>query len=201
MKKYINLLYHKKEYQKKQKILLAIIFFLMIIDIIFFSLFISISYQFFKNQREYKDLIIEKENILNLNKKNAELQVKINYISNYSNHFFNLLDNDLNFLPYYEFIKKKLESISPEIKITQINFDKNNNFKFLIFIPNIETLINFLNLLEDPEFKSNFNRLNLISLILSNKNLYVNDEKNDLIINLEGQFNKISNNKNEKIFF
>ncbi len=167
MKKYINLLSKKKDYQKKEKFfnLFRKITTLLGIVTIFILLSLFVVYQKIKSQ--HQSLLSKKEDYLNQLILKKDVEKQIIYFNEKSSLFNNILKKDVNFLPYYRILKTYLPVSTESADISSIKYDNQKIVEFALSFSNYEDLYNSLSNLENEEFLNIFDDLTLQSINLS----------------------------------
>lgn len=201
MKKHINLLLvlKKKNYQKREKIFKIIKIFTVIIGV--FTILSLAAVFFIKRQvlEEYKTLLDKKEEYLKLLSSKQDLDKKVVYFNEKSSAFANILNQDVNFLPYYDLLLSHIPISSDSASLSQINFDNQKNIKFsLNFTDTYVFLKNFENF-KNENFLKIFNELTLSAFTISEgdktKETVSENKSNKFSILFTGKLKPISNDE------
>lgn len=187
MKKHINLLTKKKDYQTKERF-----FYLLrkvaIISGFLIVVFLSIIFLFQqKIKGQYQRLLSKKQEKLKQLLAKKEREKKLVYINEKSLAFKRFLQEDMNFLPYYNALLNHFPISSESAKIKYINFNNQREVKLLISFYNYQDLYQSLGRLEDDKFLSLFDYLTLNSFSLSEEKMKTYQ------LTLKGKFNPIKN--------
>lgn len=167
MKKYINLLSQKKDYQKKEKFfrlfrgtttLLGIITILFLLTIFFIDE---------KIKKEHQTLLSKKKDFLNQLILKKDVEKQIIYFNEKSNFFNKILKEDINFLPYYRVLKTYLPVSTQSADISLIKYNNTKKVEFALAFSNYQDLYNSLSNLENEKFLNLFDDLTLNSINLS----------------------------------
>lgn len=191
MKKNINLLIKQKKYLNEEKFF----YYLKIYTYVLFSVFfISIIINLFfliQNSKKIDLKKREKETYLQYLLKNKEVEAKFVYFRNKSSQIENILENDVNFYPYYNLLKDGLKYASPEPVIESIAINKDRTTSFMLGFDSTPQLLAFLKFAESPDFLKNFSELSLHQF-----NLEENKDVKNYKLGLVGKFNLIDETKN-----
>jgi predicted RND superfamily exporter protein len=167
MKKHINLLIQRKDYKKKERFFYwfrKVTFALGFITILIL-LAILINNQKVKNQ--YASLLSKKEAILQELSRKKEIEKQVVYVNEKSNFLDKVLNEDVNFLPYYRALKAYLPISTSSADIGSIKYDKAKRVEFLLNFSNYNDLYDSLSNFESEEFLKLFEELTLNSVNLS----------------------------------
>jgi len=167
MKRYINLLTQRKDYQKKEKFFSRfrrMTTLLGVVTILFLIIVFAIEE---KIKKEYQTLLAKKQDFLNqlISKKDVEKQII--YFNEKSNFFNKVLKEDINFLPYYRVLKTYLPVSTQSADISMIKYNNTKKVEFVLTFSNYQDLYNSLSNLENEKFLNLFDELTLNSINLS----------------------------------
>lgn len=185
MKKYINLLTKKKDYQKKEKIFFLLrkisIFFSFLVLVLLLATFLF--EQKLKNQ--YQQLLSKKETLLTQLLSKKELEKKVVYLNNKGAIFDKILTQDVNFLPYYKILVDYFPISSDSATIESVTFNNKKETELVLNFFNYQDLYDSLSHLEDEKFLSLFEELYLDWLNLTE------EKTRNYQLTLKGKFKPI----------
>jgi hypothetical protein len=185
MKKRINLLTKHEKYIKVEKTFAKIRMVTVAITCVFFltnALFVLL---LINQQQEIKKLNSKKEVLLKFLIENANLEAKYKIFSLKYESLKDILNQDVNFYPYYSIINESLKSATTEALLKSIKIEKDKTTNFSVSFATFSAMINFLTNVENQDFNKNFKSLSLKSFSLTqDKNI----NKNEYLLNFEGKF-------------
>ncbi len=185
MKKGINLLIKQQSYLSLEKsfekiktgIVLLLLLFLVIYGIFFFLLS--------QQSKQINDLNLEKQSILDFLVQNKEVEAKFVYFRGKEKQLGEILQQDVNFLPYYNLLKNSLTYSTPEARLDSVVINKDKKVNFSVSFNDYGGILSFLKFAETDEFLNNFN-----TLVLSNFNTLTKNktQKESYQLQLSGNF-------------
>jgi len=180
----INLLSNSLEYIKIEKQFYYLRLITIVLFFIFIFIFLIVNITLYFDKKQIDNLIIQKKVLLENQKKNIFDETKIKIIFNKYQNFKKFLNNDANFLPYYELLVSSLKTATPEPVLLSFKVDKEKNTEFILGFNNIETMIKFLNFIENENFLNKFENLLLDGFSL---------DESKMELSFKGKFISIKN--------
>jgi len=166
----INLIKKPKKYQKYEyffKFIRKITIFLLIIFLIIFIPF----YWFLKEKNKQLELIYqEKEELLNFLAKNKETELAFLNLKGKHQLLVNFLNEDVNFLPYYNLLLDSLKHATQPPKINNVTIDNKRVVNFSLTFDDHSSFISFLKYAESDIFVDKFNKLYISNINLAGIN-------------------------------
>lgn len=191
MKKGINLITKQKKYLQYERFFRNLRIILVILaTLLLVVITVSFLYLFSKNQ-QLERLMKEKKQILEFLSNNKQVEAEFIYFRNKQNRLISILNDDVNFLPYYNLITESLKSASPEPKLDTIIITKDRSINFTLTFDDSNSIILFLKFAESDEFLKSFSQL-----IISQFNIEFKKESKSYKLDLIGKLNPINENKN-----
>lgn len=201
MKKHINLflVLKAKNYQKREKIFKIIKTFAVVIGVF---IILSLAAVFFIKRQvsaEYKSLLAKKEEYLKALSSKQDLEKKVAYFNQKSSAFTSILNQDVNFLPYYNFLLSHMPIAisSDSAALNQINFDNQKNIKFSLNFNDPYVFLNNFEDFQNENFLKIFDELTLSEFTISEGNKAketASEDKNaNFSISFTGKLKPISN--------
>jgi len=187
MKKRINLLTKHEDYQRWEKIFSWIRLSTILSVIIFFITTLGLIFLLFENKKGIDELIKKKENLLKFISQHAPTEAKYQIFSKKFDYLKKILDQDVNFFPYYQLINQSLQSATTGAILKSITISKDKKTNFEVGFTTFEEMINFLNTVESSQFTQNFQSLSLKNFSLKQE---LETNKKEFLLNFEGQFKK-----------
>lgn len=193
MKKGINLIIKQKKYLAYEKFFQNFRVMLVIITGLFLLIFVGLFSIVIGKNRELDQLLLEKKRLLEFISQNQKVEAEFTYFRNKQQRLQQILNEDVNFLPYYHLITDSLKSASPEPKLEIILITKDRSINFTLTFDNPNSTVLFLKFAESDTFLKNFSQL-----LISQFNLERSKDKeaSSYKLNLIGQLNPINENKN-----
>ena len=187
----INLVTKQKKYLRFEKIFETIRVVLIVATGIFFvSAIISFYFLFVKNQ-QLEQLMAEKKTLLQYLNVNKEVEAEFIYFRNKQKQLISIINEDVNFFPYYHLITESLKSASPEPKLDTIVISKNREINFTLSFDDSNSMIIFLKTVESDTFLKNFSQLRISQLNIEQKK-----EAKSFQLNLIGKLNPVNETEN-----
>ncbi len=161
MKKRINLLVKQKKYTHLEQLFGWLRLSIIVLVAIF--LFLSFFYYVLFNQKkqEADDLQSQKQELLNYLVANKEVEAKFVFFRNKQKQLSDVLQEDVNFYPYYNLLNDSLKSATPEPHLESVVIDQTKNAVFKVSFDNYESLLSFFKFAESERFLQNFSQLSL----------------------------------------
>ncbi len=184
MKKHINLILKQKRYQELERIFGHLRSLVVVMIVVFFVL--SIVYFFVLSQKksELNALNSQKKQYLDYLLQNKEIEAKFVYFNSKEKNISTILQNDVNFYPYYNVLVESLKNSSPAATLETVLISKDRTTDFTLNFPEYNSLLSFFKFIESDIFLKNFSTLNLISLSTTNQDKVSNGIK----MNFKGKF-------------
>lgn len=201
MKKHINLflVLKAKNYQKREKIFKIIKTFAVVIGVF---IILSLAAVFFIKRQvsaEYKSLLAKKEEYLKELSSKQDLEKKVAYFNQKSSAFTSILNQDVNFLPYYNLLLSHMPIAisSDSAALSQINFDNQKNIQFSLNFNDPYVFLNNFEDFQNENFLKIFDELTLSEFTISEGNKAketASEDKNaNFSISFTGKLKPISN--------
>lgn len=190
MRKKANLLIGEENYKKYEKIFFQLrVFSLLAVVITFLTSFVILLI-LVKKQENYQKLLQEKEKLIFLLSTKNKKMALITTASERFDFALDALENDANFLPYYDLIINSLflQQATSSAKLTYFQIDKNRKFEFSVTFSDVDEMLNYFKHFESKDFLSNFEEISLNNFSL------VSDKTTTSGFNLKflGKFKKIN---------
>lgn len=161
MKKKINLLLRQKKYQQiaakieyTKNILFIGIFIIFLLVIISF-----LGYMYMR--KKFESLLLQKKALLTFIVDNRKEEAGYIYFSNKEMQISNIIRNDLNYGPYYEFLRGIVTTSTDEGRLESLAMDKDRKVNFVLTLPDYSSVLSFLSSIESNAFLSHFKSLSL----------------------------------------
>ncbi len=167
MRKKINLLLTKKDYQKNEKHFGYFRTLTVIFGAISFVCLLIVFFNSNSLDTNISKLEIEKETYVKEMIKRTDQEAKINLFTDKNNYLKNVIQNDVNFVPYYDLIKKNLPISTDSARIEKIDFNNKKEIIMVLSFADYEAFYNFIGHLQDKSFLNIFKRLTLDSFTIS----------------------------------
>ncbi|GAB4219120.1 MAG: hypothetical protein Fur009_3650 [Candidatus Microgenomates bacterium] len=185
MKKQINLLTNREDYQKYEELFLyfrkSTYIFLIFFFIILIYFLITIS-----NQNKKINLLnLEKTSLLKTINLNAEKYAKLNYLNKKYIDLENFLKNDANSSFYYSILNNSLKDSSEAALIKNFVIDKDRKFEVTIAFNDFSSLRNFFQFIENEKFLKYFEKIFLKNFTIIGTTL---DKKENYELSFYGIF-------------
>lgn len=167
MKKRINLLYKKKDYQNIERIFInlrRLTFALGAVSVLLL-LIIFVLKTGAKSKHEEK-LSIKQQYFTQLLAK-KDIETKAIYFNEKSTVLKSYLKDDINFLPYYQQLQTYLPVSTDYTSIELINFDNERNAEIVLSFSNYDDFYQHLSRFENEQFLGIFENLMIDSFTLS----------------------------------
>jgi hypothetical protein len=159
MKKGINLIRRQKKYLRYENFFKILRTLLVVVSVIFFIIFIFSFGITAQNNRKLNDLYLEKKNLLEYLANNKEVEAEFTYFRNKYTQLKSIIDEDVNFLPYYNLLTESLKQASPSPILDAIIITKDRTVNFTLRFDNPSSITSFLKFAESESFLKNFTQL------------------------------------------
>jgi hypothetical protein len=159
MKKGINLIRRQKKYLRYENFFKILRTLLVVVSVIFFIIFIFSFGITAQNNRKLNDLYLEKKNLLEYLANNKEVEAEFTYFRNKYTQLRSIIDQDVNFLPYYNLLTESLKQASPSPILDAIIITKDRTVNFTLRFDNPSSITSFLKFAESESFLKNFAQL------------------------------------------
>jgi len=162
-KKRINLLQNRYDYQKVEKFFYYLRFFTFFLIFLFFLIFIIINFFTVSYRKKIDLLSSQKLNLIQELNNFINDEAKIYLFQNKYQALSQFLNEDAQFLPYYNLLISSLKSATPEPTLVFFRIDKEKNTEFILAFLNFDQMIKFLKFIEDENFLNKFENIVLNS--------------------------------------
>lgn len=193
MKKRINLFIKKKKSPIAPFATDRINFYSTIIGIILFVIFLFFIFLQIQVQAQKNSLIKEKEDLYGFILSNKDEIAKMNLYNHKNAQLQTFLQDDAEFLPYYNLLKDALlkdEDPSLDQVLDFMQIDKDKNTEFTVRFTEYQPAYEFLKVMESKEFLDNFIELKLVGFNL-NDTITSSAEKKGYELQFNGKFKPI----------
>lgn len=191
MKKGINLIIKQKKYLLYEKFFYYLRLVLVFTSIFFLIVLIVFFFVLFSKERRLERLMTDKKNYLDILNKNKEVEAEFVYFRNKQKRLISIINQDVNFLPYYHLVTESLKSASPEPKLDMIVINKDRSINFTLIFNDSNSTILFLKFAESDQFLKNFSQL-----IISQFNIELTKGNKNYHLYFIGKLNPINETKN-----
>lgn len=164
MKRKINLFLRQKKYQqigskieRFKKGLLAAVFIAFLLVMVSFTGSVYLG-------KKFESLLLQKKALLSFIVDNKKEEAEYIYFSSKERQIRDIVNNDLNYAPYYEFLRSAVSAASDEAFLESLAVNKDRNVSFTLSLPDYSSLLLFLSRIESDTFLSHFKTLSLIHL-------------------------------------
>lgn len=169
MKKRINLLNKPNQYFQYEKIFKRIRKLTIYLLILFFVVFLPIFLILFNKEKEIDRLYQEKKSLLEYITANKQIEADFIYLKSKHQQLVQAINEDVNFLPYYNILLNSLKESSPSPKLDQVIISKDRSVSFTLIFNDKTAMVNFLKFAESDKFINNFNHLFISKFNLTEK--------------------------------
>ncbi|MCL4378648.1 MAG: hypothetical protein M1409_09810 [Actinobacteria bacterium] len=167
MKKGINLLVRQSKYlnleKKLAKVKVVIVLMLILFVVTYFTFLVFLN----KQKKDIDTLNNQKKSYMEFLLQNKQTEAKFTVFQNKEKQLSDILEQDVNFLPYYNLLKDSLKSSTPAANLDSVSVDKSRTVNFTVSFTDYKAFLSFLKFAEGDSFLKNFNKL-----VLSNFSAY-----------------------------
>lgn len=185
MKRRINLLKAERKYIQMERYFLwlrrivisyAVIFLLGIAVLLFLT---------FQLQSKYQSLVAQTEAQNQYLLANKDREAQLLYLANKLKQTSTVLEEDVNFSPYYNVLVQSLQGASEAARFQSVIIDKDQKqFEFTVGLSDYASLLNFFKYIETDEFLQYFTDITLTNFDLT-------QTKNSYNLTFKGKFFEI----------
>ena len=122
-----------------------------------------------QNNKKLDVLYTEKKNLLEYLAQNKEVEAEFVYLRNKQSQITKIIDEDVNFLPYYNLLTDSLKQASPSPILDAIIITKDRTINFTLKFNDSNSIISFLKFAESESFLKNFSQLFISQFNLQSK--------------------------------
>ncbi len=191
MKKGINLITKQKKYLHYENLFKTLRSLLLVLVIIFFVILIPSFLAIIQNNKKLNSLYLEKKNLLEYLAAHKEVEAEFVYLRNKQSQIAKIIDEDVNFLPYYNLLTDSLKQASPSPILDAIIITKDRTINFTLKFNDPNSITSFLKFAESENFLKNFSQL-----FISQFNLESKKGNRNYQLLLIGKLNPINEIKN-----
>ncbi len=191
MKKGINLITKQKKYLRYEKVFKTLRVSLLILVSLFFVILIPSFIVVMQKNKQVEALYLEKKTLLQYLNQNKQVEAEFVYLRNKESQIKKIIDEDVNFLPYYNLLTDSLKQASPSPTLDAIIITKDRTINFTLLFEEPNSIISFLKFAESESFLKNFSQLFISQVTLES----TKDSKNYQLL-LIGKLNPIDETKN-----
>lgn len=167
MRKRINLLYKKKDYQNIERIFINLRKFTFALGAVSILLLLIIFVLKTGAKSKYEEKLSTKQQHLTQLLAKKDIETKAIYFNEKSTVLKSYLKDDINFLPYYQQLQTYLPVSTDYTSIELINFDNERNVEIVLSFPNYDDFYQHLSRFENEQFLGIFENLMIDSFTLS----------------------------------
>jgi len=164
-KKYINL-FGKGHAAEQSRFNALIRWILTGAGVLLFAAFIVVNLFQISQQKELKEIIGKKNDLLSQTLNSKDTEAKMNYLKAKLNQLDTFSKDDTLFVPYYNLLRETLAQASNSSYLETISIDNKKNTKFSVRLNDFDSLMNFVHYVESDRFKDQFSDLILTSFNL-----------------------------------
>lgn len=167
MRKRINLLYKKKDYQNIERIFINLRRFTFALGAVSVLLLLIIFVLKTGAKSKYEEKLSTKQQHLTQLLAKKDIETKAIYFNEKSTVLKSYLKDDINFLPYYQKLQTYLPVSTDYTSIELINFDNERNAEIVLSFSNYDDFYRHLSRFENEQFLGIFENLMIDSFTLS----------------------------------
>jgi len=169
MKKGINLITKQKKYLHYENLFKTLRSLLLVMVIVFFVILIPSFLTVVQNNKKLDALYLEKKNLLQYLATNKEVEAEFIYLRNKQSQITKVINEDVNFLPYYNLLTDSLKQASPSPMLDAIIITKDRTINFTLRFDDPKSITTFLKFAESEGFLKNFSQLYISQINLESK--------------------------------
>jgi len=159
MKKGINLITKQKKYLRYEVFFKTLRTLLLVMVVLFFIILIPSFLTVIQNNKKLDQLYLEKKNLLEYLSANKEVEAEFIYLRNKQSQIAKIIQEDVNFLPYYNLLTDSLKQASPSPILDAIIITKDRTVNFTLRFDDPSSITSFLKFAESESFLKNFSQL------------------------------------------